>query len=432
MSAHIFIDADNIKPEIGFKAIKKFSNDYFIEQVYIVGNETTLSSKYLETSDIYNIKNCFFGKNSADTWLCTEIAKTIFEKPEVDTIILVSSDRDFLAAIKLATDQKRKVIFVSDGNGHRNLKAMFYDLRINPDLIELVDFKTELTISENTAPKEMKNNLPENFSPNQTAGKLREFMKKFSPQMQTFFTKHEHELKFMSINHAGKFFEIPFIDGINISTFTNILVALKIISDGKSVPNIIAENPLKLEKNKIYQAEKKVTASEKTPYDDVINYFVAHASETKNIFIKNNGKIHEVPFTNGISLSMFSRLLKGYAITDDAQKIKKIITDSFLSLRDNKIYFQSEEKLSAELKPYLKKIPSEALEFIKQHEDKLKIVSIAHNDAVHKVPFVEGINLSMFVHMLRHLKIIGKNAASQKILIANGFTVKDNQVYKNQ
>ena len=432
MSAYIFIDADNIKPEIGFKAIKKFSSDYLIEQVYIVGNETTLSSKYLETSDIYNIKNCFFGKNSADTWLCTEIAKTIFEKPEVDTIIIISSDRDFLAAIKLATDQKRKVIFVSDGNGHKNLKAMFYDLRINPDLIELVDFKTELTISENAAPKEMKNHSVENFLPNQTSNKLREVMKKFSPQMQTFFIKHENELKFISVNHSGKFWEIPFIDGINISTFTNILIALKIISDGKSVPNIIAENPLKLEKNKIYQVEKKVTAPEKTPYDDVINYFLAHAAETKNIFIKNNEKIHEVPFTNGISLSMFSRLLKGYAITDDAHKIKKIITDSFLSLRDNKIYFQSEEKLSAELKPYLKKIPSEVLEFIKQNEDKLKIVSIAHNDSVHKVPFVEGINLSMFVHMLRHLKIIGKNAASQKILIANGFTVKNNKIYKNQ
>ena len=83
MNAHIFIDADNIKPEIGFKAIKKFSVDYSIAQVEIIGNETTLSSKYLEMSDIYNIKNCFYGKNSADTWLCTEIAKTIFENPKI-------------------------------------------------------------------------------------------------------------------------------------------------------------------------------------------------------------------------------------------------------------------------------------------------------------------------------------------------------------
>ena len=127
---------------------------------------------------------------------------------------------------------------------------------------------------------------------------------------------------------------------------------------------------------------------------------------------------------------MFSRLLKGYAIADDADKIKKIIADSFLDLRDNKIYFHSEEKISAELKPYLKKIPADALEVIKQNEDKLKIVSIAHNDTVYKVPFVEGIHLSIFAHMLRHLKIIGKNASSQKVLAANGFTVKNNLVFK--
>ena len=139
MSAQIFIDADNVKPEIGFKAIEKFSKKYVIAGVDIIGNETTLSSKYIEASDRYNIKNCFYGKNSADTWLCTEIAKTIFENPAVDVIIIVSSDRDFLAAIKLVTDQKKKVILVSEGSGHKNLKALFYDLRINPDFVELVD-----------------------------------------------------------------------------------------------------------------------------------------------------------------------------------------------------------------------------------------------------------------------------------------------------
>ena len=454
MSAHIFIDADNIKPEVGFKAIKKFSVDYSIEQVDIVGNETTLSNKYLEASDIYNIRNCFYGKNSADTWLCTEIAKTIFENPKVDTIIIVSSDRDFLAAIKLVTDQKRKVILVSDGNGHKNLKALLYDLRINPDLIELVDFKTGLTIPENIIPKEGKNTSMEIFSPNPNVNKVRELRKKLTPHMQTFFTKHENEFNFISIRHAGKLIEIPFIDGINISTFTNILIALKIIDDGKIIQKIIDDNALKLDDKKIYKVEEKIleqkkvtkpkkipepvktpeTAeipeSEKTPFNDVVTYFSAHAANAKNIFIKSEGKIHEVPFVSGISLSMFSRLLKGYAIADDADKIKKIIADSFLDLRDNKIYFHSEEKISAELKPYLKKIPSDALEVIKQNEDKLKIVSIAHNDTVYKVPFVEGIHLSIFAHMLRHLKIIGKNASSQKVLAANGFTVKNNLVFK--
>ena len=140
--------------------------------------------------------------------------------------------------------------------------------------------------------------------------------------------------------------------------------------------------------------------------------------------------MQEIPFVNGISFAMFSRLLKGYALADDSEEIKKIIDDSFLNLRDNKIYFQDEETISADFKTYLQKLPSSALEFIRKNEDKLKIVAIAHNDSVYKVPFVEGIHLSVFVNMLRTLNIFGKNTNSSKVLTANGFKIKENLVYK--
>ena len=356
MNAHIFIDADNIRPEIGFKAIKKFSGDYSIEQVDIVGNETTLSNKYLEASDIYNIRNCFYGKNSADTWLCTEIAKTIFEKPQVDTIIIVSSDRDFLAAIKLVTDQKRKVILVSDGNGHKNLKALLYDLRVNPDLVELVDFKTALEIPEKKKssvkkieiqefkiipPEPVKKTEPQQFKiipPKSDAEKIKDICKKkIPPPMQNFFTRNASKFKFISIKNAEKSVEVPFIDGINFSTFTNILVTLKVIPNGKAMQKILDENFMTLSDNKVFLMEETVsspeknsdTGVEKTPFDEVIEYFVAHAAVTKNIFIKYDGKLHEVPFINGITLEMFSKLLKGYEIANDDAEIKKIIADSF-------------------------------------------------------------------------------------------------------
>lgn len=521
LNAHIFIDADNIKPEIGFKAIEKFSLEYFVMGVDIIGNETTLSSRYIDAGDRYNIKNCFFGKNSADTWLCTEIAKTIFENPDVEVIIIVSSDRDFLAAIKLATDQNKKVILVSEGNGHKNLKALLYDLRINPDLIQLVDFKTDLEVEK----KKGANDYMEIFSPNPHIDKIREIRKKVQPQMQLFFTKHEDEFIFISVNCDGRLIEIPFIDGINLTTFTNILISLgiiqkaepvkkiiadstlklkgdcvfldntkknishadkikaltkkilpthsknfiaknveniqflkvknagtsleipfvegvnfstytnflmslKLVPNGKVLQKIIEENPLEIIDGKIFRTNEKPAAVEKNPFDDVINYFTRHAVETKNIFIKCNGDLQEIPFVNGISFAMFSRLLKGYALADDSNEIKKIIDDSFLNLRDNKIYFQDEETISADLKSYLQKLPSSALEFIRKNEDKLKIVAIAHNDSVYKVPFVEGIHLSIFVNMLRTLNIFGKNTNSQKVLTANGFTIKENLVYK--
>ena len=444
MSAHIFIDADNVKPEIGFKAIEKFSNEYLVEQVDIIGNEATLSSRYLEASDRYSIKNCFFGTNSADTWLCTEIAKTIFEKPEIDTIIIVSSDRDFLAAIKLVTDQNRKVIFVSDGNGHKNLKALFYDLRINPDLVELVDFKTDFATPQ---PEKKKVNVEpvEIPFPTDHTEKIKAACRKKLPNhLKAFYYKNESEFTALTLKIYGREVEVPFFDGINFSTFTNILVALKIIPNGKAIFQVLDDNMLELIDNKVYirdkispeifeaiETEKKIEP-EKSYFEDVINYFTAHAAESKDIFVKCGEKIYEVPFINGISLNMFARLLKGYAIAEDLNLVKKIVADSFLDLRDNRIYFHSEDEISDDLQAYMEIMPPESLNYFKRRERDLKFVTIANNGEVHRVPFVEGIKLSTFVYMLRHLKIFSKNSNSLRILNVNGFIVKDDSVFKKQ
>ena len=428
MSAYIFIDAENVKPEIGFTAVEKFSCEYFVEQVEIIGNESNISSKYLEAGNQYQIKNCFFGKNSADTWLCTEIAKTIFEKPDVDVIIIISSDRDFLAAVKLVTDKKKKIIFVSDGNGHKNLKSLLYDLRINPDLIELVDFKN-ISLPEK---KKGTNNSMEIFSPNPAINKIRELCKKPLPShSKNFFTKNEANIQFIPVTHAGKEIAIPFMEGINLSTFTNILIALKIIPNGRTLLKIIDENAFKIENNCVYRVETIEPAEkDENAFNAVIDYFTAHAAESKNIFIKCKGNLQEIPFVDGISLEIFSELLKGYEISNDAEEIKKIIADSFLDLRDDKIYFKSEETFSEELNAVLKKIPIQALEFIRKHQDKLQLVSITHNDTVAKVPFADGMHLGIFVNMLRTLQIIGKKANSSNVLENNGFTVINNFVYK--
>ena len=428
MSAYIFIDAENVKPEIGFMAVEKFSCEYFVEQVEVIGNESNISSKYLEAGNQYQVKNCFFGKNSADTWLCTEIAKTIFEKPEVDVIIIISSDRDFLAAVKLVTDKKKKIIFVSDGNGHKNLKALLYDLRINPDLIELVDFKN-ISLPEK---KKGAGNSVEIFSPNPAINKLCELCKKPLPShSKNFFTKNEANIQFIPVTHDGKEIAIPFMEGINLSTLTNILMALKIIPNGRTLLKILDENALTIENNCVYHVKTIDTSEpEEDAFNAVIDYFTAHAAESKNIFIKFKGNLQEIPFVDGISLEIFSELLKGYEISTDAAEIKKIIADSFLDLRDDKIYFKSEETFSDELNDALKKIPPQALEYIRKHQETLQLVSIAHNDKISKIPFADGMHLGIFVNMLRTLQIIGKKVSSVKLLEDNGFTVENNFVYK--
>lgn len=434
MSAYIFIDAENVKPEIGFTAVEKFSYEYFVEQVEIIGNESNISSKYLEAGDQYQVKNCFFGKNSADTWLCTEIAKTIFEKPEVDIIIIVSSDRDFLAAVKLVTDKKKKIIFVSDGNGHKNLKALLYDLRINPDLIELVDFKNLTVNIPEPEKKKGAEDFMEIFSPNPNVNKIREICKmKLSLPMQNFFLKNEAKFQFISVNHEDKLFEVPFFDGINISTFRNILIELKIANKAETAKKIIAENSFKIENNNVFIVKDiKPSENKQPPFNDVINYFTAHAAETKNIFIKCGENLQEIPFVNGISLGMFSRLLKGYEIADDTEKIKKIIADSFLNLRENKIYLHSEENISDALNIDFQKLSAQSLDFLKSNEGKIEFFAVIQGNNQFKIPFVEGIPANIFSSMLKELKVLGKNAKVQKFLSNNNFSVENNLVYKSK
>ena len=339
LNAHIFIDADNIKPEIGFKAIEKFSLEYFVMGVDIIGNETTLSSRYIDAGDRYNIKNCFFGKNSADTWLCTEIAKTIFENPNVDVIIIVSSDRDFLAAIKLVTDQNKKVILVSDGNGHKNLKALLYDLRINPDLIQLVDFKIDLEVEK----KKGANDSMEIFSPNPNINKIREIKRKVQPQMQLFFAKHEDEFIFISVNYGGRLIEIPFIDGINLTTFTNILISLKIIQKAEPVKKIIADSTLKLKGDCVFldniqkniSHEDKIQALTKKNLPTHSKNFIAkNAENIQFIKVQNSGTLLEIPFVEGVNFSTYINFLMALKLIPNGKTFQKIIEENPLEIID--------------------------------------------------------------------------------------------------
>lgn len=436
MSAHIFIDAENVKPEIGLKAVKKFGNEYHIERVDIIGKEDAISSKYRDAGESYHVQNCYYGKNSADTWLCTEIAKTIFEKPEVEVIILVSSDRDFLAAVKLATDQNRKVILVSDGSGHKNLKALLYDLRINPDLIELVDFRSDLTLPPNpqSIKKKGTSEHMEIFKPpNGNLNKILELCAELPANMQAFFTKREQQVKFIFVKHNGTLTEIPFLDGINATTFANILIAMKIISKVNGLGKVVADSFLKVVDGQVYlrDEEEIVNPDADNSFNAVIDYFLENADLRTTIFIKNGAELQEVPFVNGIPLEIFSALLESYGVAADSTSIHSVIADSFLDLRGNKVFLRGEEKFSADLKIDFGKLSEQSLDFIKANEGKIRFISIAYAGIRHDVPFVDGMELHTFARLLHELNIIGKNAPTQKVLVNNGFTVRDNLVYKN-
>ncbi len=430
MSAQIFIDAENVKPEIGLQAVKKFSGEYSINSVNIIGKEDAISSKYKEAGELYNVQNCYYGKNSADTWLCTEIAKTIFAEPEVEVIILISSDRDFLPAIKLATDKQKKVILVSDGNGHKNLKALLYDLRINPDLIELVDFRNELTALINPSAKKKGQDEPmENPPPKTLLIKLQKICATLPNNTKNFFINRAAQVKFIFVKHDDKLFEVPFIDGINATTFANVLRDFKIIDKKDAPDKVIGDSFLKVVDDQIFLRNEQ-EISQADSFDAVIDYFVDHSANTKTIFIKHGSDLREIPFVNGMPFEIFSKLLISYGISIDNVNTKQIILESFLDFKNDRVYFRGEEDFS-DSNIDLDKLSEPAREFIKANEANLEFILVTHGNAKYEVPFIEGIAINIFSVMLRDLKILGKNAKVQKFLANNNFTVKDNLVYRN-
>lgn len=426
MSAHIFIDAENVKPEIGLSAIEKFSRAFELDSVDIIGKETAISPKYHAARATYRIQNCHYGKNSADTWLCTEIARTIFEKPEVEVIVLVSSDRDFLPAIKLATEQNRKVIVVSDGLGHKNLKAMLYDLRINPELIELVDFRGIANIQKRGANKPMEKTLPSG-----RLDKLHKICAKLPPNTKNFFVNRSAKVKFIFVKHGDRLAEIPFLDGINLQTFTNVLRDFKIIGRNDTAGDVIAASFLKVVDNAVHicsEAELRQIDEAAAAVESDADFLETNAANAKTIFVKHGDSICEVPFVDGIPAEIFSAILKKRGILTN---LSAVVRDSFLDMRGGRIYFRAEEDIFNYVEPNLKSLSAESRSFLSANEPRVEKIPLIYSNATYKIPFVDGMHLSVLVHILRDLKIFTKSTPTLRVLANNGLVVENNIVRKN-
>lgn len=456
MSAHIFIDAENVQPEIGFKAVEKFGREYAIERVDIIGKEDTVSNRYLKFNEMYHFQNCYYGKNSADTWICTEIAKTIFEKPEVEVIILVSSDRDFLPAIKLATEQNRKVIVVSYVQGHKNLKALLWDLKVNPSLVELVDFQTIRAVAFPKTKFAKKDDSEKDISPNFAYSdfkKMLTFYPKLSSQSGNYFRKRESQIKFIFVKHGDKLEEIPFIDGMETPNFITVLIELKVIDKGEPIDSVIAASYLKQVDRKVYlcsedellDLDEEVAVDEKIPVEEINDfdrlpsdakqYFGDNIAKVKTIFLKNGDVLNEVPFIDGMPVQIFSRMIRELNFVDKNAKFQKIAANNFLKVKDNCVYLADEEDFMSEdtldeLGIDTDKLSPPSLDFLQTNISKIKFVNLNRAGVTHKVPFVEGMHLSVFCRILHELKIVGKSAATQSVLINNGFKIKERWIYR--
>ena len=402
--AHVFVDAENIPPSVTFKVVEYFGKEHTITKVDIIAKEDTLPYKYRNLDEkIYRVQNCFYGKNSADTWLCFEMVRAIIDEPDLELIIIISSDKDFLPAIKFATDFDKKVFIVSNGAGHRTLIEQMKILDISPASVELKDFRLKF------------GDIPQ---------KLEKFLPKLSFYMKKFFFDREDRIKFILVKKNEKIFEVPFVPGMGATTFSQVLRDLNILRKGDSVRDFISENFLKLSRDRIYfRTEAEISVP--TPAEIVENYFIEHAEETSKIFIKHNSKLSEIPFVNGMPLDIFGRLLREKKIIGKGASPTLTAEKNLLKIVGGEIFLRNEEEQATAYDNIVKEVD----EYFKFHAAELKKIFIKHNQKMFEVPFVDGINLELFGKLLREKNIIGKGTSATNVAKKNFLDVRDGKIF---
>ena len=402
--AHVFVDAENIPPSVTFKVVEHFGKEHAITKVDIIAKEDTLPYKYRGLDEkLYRIQNCFYGKNSADTWLCLEMVRAIIDEPDLELIIIISSDKDFLPAIKFAVDFDKKVFIVSNGAGHKSLIGQMKTLGINPDAVELKDFRLKF------------GDVPL---------KLEKFLPQLSFDLKKFFFDREEKIKFILVRSGEKISEVPFVEGMTTYTFRRVLYDLNILGKGGSIKEFIAENFLKLTRNRIYfRSEKELSAP--TAAELVEEYFIEHAQDICKVFIKHNARLTEIPFVNGMPLEVFGKLLRERKIIGKGASPALTAEKSLLKVVDNKIFLRDEEE---QVTAY-DKIIDEVDEYFSYHAADLKKIFIKHNQKMFEVPFVDGISVELFGKLLREKNIIGKGTSATNVAKKNFLDVRGGKIY---
>lgn len=402
MIAHVFVDAENIPPYVTFKVVEHFGKEHTITKVDIIGKEETLAHKYRNLDEtLYRIQNCFYGKNSADTWLCLEMVRAIIDEPDLELIIIISSDKDFLPAIKFAVDFDKKIIFVSDGASHRSLIEQLQRLQIPPAAIELKDFHLS-------------------FDPK--LERLSKFFPKLTEGMKKFFMSNADKLRFIFVKRGEELFEIPFVDGMGSYYFGRLCRELNLL-EGK-LKNFIEQNFLKLKWGRVYfMTEEEL--SEPRPAERLKEYFTARAADVRKILLKHGDKVSDLDFVDGMPFEFFAYMLKVNDIAGEAMAARKVAKKSLLAVRDDKVFFMTEDELEQAYYNGLDEVDK----YFYDHAAEAQQIFIKHNNKLCEVPFVNGMPLAIFGRYLRKEKIIGKGASPFNTAAKSLLAVRDDKVF---
>ncbi len=406
MNAHVFVDAENVSPDVTFRVVEFFGREHAITKVDIVAKEDTLSFKYRNLDPkIFRVQNCFYGKNSADTWICIEIVRAIIDEPELELVIIISSDKDFLPAIKFAADFDKKIFIVSNGVTHKNLTAHMRTLGIHPTAVELKDFRCGF---------------------DEPSQKLSPFLSQFYYDTQKFFLAHRDEVRMILIRRtSGKICEVPFVEGMSVDIFRRELRELRIFGPKRSIYDFCRQNFLKVVDEQIYFLSEEEILPPVTQIETVDKFLSRRAADVRKIFVKHAEKIFEIPFADEMPLELFGKLLREKKIIGKTFSPLKVAEKSMLVVRNGKVFLPTED----ELEKLCDAQEDNVDKFFLDNAEDIRKVFVKQGQKIFEIPFVDGMSLELFGKLLRGQKIISATGNPAKVAEKSLLNVRRGKVF---
>ena len=227
MRLHIFVDAENVSAKSFFDGINQLRLLHKIAKVDVFAKEMP---HYLDNFPCNFIK-CFYGKNSADTFLAANIVKAVYEEPLMDGFAIFSGDTDFAPVIKVITDAKKPVIII---DAYQSLDDKLKELDVDMKYFERIGTRFGVAKQKQGKHKQIRKvKIPLS----------RSARKHFPPKHQTVFLMTHKVI-----------YEVPFFNGMPISLFTIELPITTLRNQycGAKLKTVLEKNYLKIVDTKVY------------------------------------------------------------------------------------------------------------------------------------------------------------------------------------
>ena len=211
MYTHIFIDAENVPPKQSVIFYYLACEKYDVNLCDVVGNVNQIP-KIIQCMEkpCFRIWNTKQGKNSADLWLSTLIMKALYEEKELERVILLSNDRDFLPVIYLAKTLGKKICIALTTKFNGGMVKLLKKVALDSS-VEIVN----MNHIPNVLPKEVRTKFSE--TPYFAICNM--------PFPLQYYYRDNWKGQTILAKKKGKIIELPFVDGLPDLYFMNLVQA---------------------------------------------------------------------------------------------------------------------------------------------------------------------------------------------------------------